>query len=166
MTAAEIIAEPLTPGTFFAFGDVLEAKGGPTMMINDGRCGRFHDICRLSFEGGNAGISLFRSEASRMPYKLTLMERHPVGSQTFIPITAAPYIVVVANDDGGRPVEPRAFFSRADQGVNYLKNVWHAPLIALEEGAVFAVIDRIGPDDNLQEHRMEHPVYVIDCEPF
>ena len=167
MTALDLMVEPLTPEAFRPFGDVLEADGEATMIINDGRCGRFHDIGRLSFEGGKAGISLFRSEASSLPYELILMERHPVGSQAFIPMTASPFLVVVAENDGNRPAELRAFITRADQGVNYLQNIWHAPLIALEESAVFAVVDRIGPGDNLQEHRMERAVYVIDstCPP-
>jgi len=161
MNAVEIKAEPLTKESFLPFGDVLEVEGAPSMKINDGRCDRFHDICRLSFEEGNAGISLFRSEASPMPYELTLFERHPVGSQAFIPMTSAPYLIVVAGDDNGQPAQPSAFMARGDQGVNYLKNVWHAPLIALQAGAVFAVVDRIGPGDNLQEHRMGRPFYVM-----
>ncbi len=159
-TLLEIAARPLTASAFQPFGDVIEADGDPTMIINQGRCGRFHDLARLSFDGGDAGISIFKYTTSAMPYERTLMERHPIGSQAFLPLSGAPYLVVVAPDADGRPEQPQAFLARADQGINYLKNTWHAPLIALEDNAVFAVIDRIGVGENLQEIEMETP-YVV-----
>ena len=155
-----IHAVPLTEDAFRPFGDVIAASGTADMMINGGRCERFHNRARLEFSDGKAGISLFRSNASALPYTLTLMERHPIGSQAFIPMGAIPYLVVVAEDDGGKPGRLHAFLAGPDQGVNYLANTWHAPLIALEDGALFAVVDRIGTGNNLQEVTLSSPVHV------
>ena len=159
-----IVARPLTADAFRPFGDVIEARGTADMIINDGRCGRFHDLARLTMDGGKAGISIFCSEASSLPYDVTLLERHPLGSQAFIPMVAVPFLVVVAADDGGRPGAVQAFITAPGQGVNYLANTWHAPLIALEANCPFAVIDRIGPGDNLQEARLGTPVKVTAAE--
>ena len=153
-------AVPLTEDAFRPFGDVIATSGTADMMINGGRCERFHNKARLDFTDGKAGISLFRSNASALPYTLTLMERHPIGSQAFIPMGTAPYLVVVAEDDDGKPGRLHAFLAGADQGVNYLANTWHAPLIALEDAALFAVIDRIGTGINLQEVTLPSPIRV------
>lgn len=155
-----IEATPLNADAFRPFGDVIEATGTADMTINEGRCERFHNKARLAFEEGQAGISLFRSDAITVPYELTLMERHPIGSQAFIPMGASPYLVVVAEDDDGKPGTLHAFIATADQGVNYLANTWHAPLLALEDNALFTVVDRIGGGNNLQEATLPQPVRV------
>jgi ureidoglycolate lyase len=161
MSAQGIIAEPLTADAFRPFGDVIEAAGDADMMINGGRCERFHNLARLSYDGGTAGVSLFRTRAVDVPCTVALMERHPLGSQTFMPMSAAPFLVVVAPDDAGKPGQPRAFLTRPHQGVSYLENVWHAPLLALEDGAIFTVIDRIGGGKNLEEYTLPAPLTVI-----
>ena len=165
MTAASITAAPLTAEAFRPFGDVIAPDGAPDMMINGGRCERFHDLAQLSFEGGRAGISIFRSDASPLPYVLELMERHPVGSQAFLPMSASPYLVVVATDDAGKPGALHAFLAGPGQGVNYRAGTWHAPLIALEAAQPFAVVDRIGDrfsdGGNLEEFSLPEPVTVV-----
>lgn len=161
MSERSVTAVALTADAFRPFGDVIETAEDADMMINDGRCERFHDLARLTFDGGEAGISLFRTDAISLPFTMDLMERHPLGSQAFIPMSAQPFLVVVAPDDAGRPGTPHAFITNAGQGVNYLNNVWHAPLLALEDGAVFAVVDRIGGGGNLEEFRLATPVTVL-----
>ncbi|MEC9346888.1 MAG: ureidoglycolate lyase [Pseudomonadota bacterium] len=161
MAPASIIARPLEPEAFRPFGDVIDTHRPADYRINGGRCERFHDMARLAFANdGQAGISLFRSDASAVPYRLELMERHPVGSQAFLPLTGSAYLVVVAEDAGGRPGTLHAFLAGPHQGVNYLANTWHAPLIALSDGAVFAVVDRIGAGPNLEEATLPEPVLV------
>ena len=158
---ATVAAAPLSAEAFRPYGDVIEAAGAADMMINGGRCARYHDRARLSFEdGGRAGVSLFRTRAVDVPCTVALMERHPLGSQTFMPMSAAPFLVVVAPDDAGKPGQPRAFLTRPHQGVSYLENVWHAPLLALEDGAIFTVIDRIGGGNNLEEYTLPAPFTV------
>ena len=151
--------ETLTPALFAPFGDVLEAVGPADRLINGGLCGRFHDLARLDFRDGRAGISIFSAEPRTIPYELGMMERHPLGSQAFLPMVLHPFLVVVAEDEGGRPGTPRAFLTTPGQGVNYHRNVWHGVLTPLHEPGLFAVIDRIGPNDaaNLEEHHFAEP---------
>lgn len=144
--------EPLSHEAFAPFGDVLEAEGVPDRLINRGLCGRWHDRARLDFGDGRAGISLFRAEPRSLPHGLDLVERHPDGSQAFVPMTPDPFLVIVAPDEGGRPGRPRAFRTAPGQGVNYLRGTWHGVLTPLAAPGLFAVIDRIGPGANLEEH--------------
>lgn len=160
MSGPTLTAAPLTEEAFRPFGDLISATGTPDMMINGGRCGRFHDLARLSFGTGQAGISIFRTNAVTIPCRVELVERHPVGSQAFLPMTVGPWLVVVAEDVDGQPGPLHAFMAAPEQGVNYLAGTWHAPLLALRDGAVFAVVDRIGSGDNLQECRLPEPVTV------
>lgn len=164
MQPIEIKLEPLNAETFRPFGDVLEAGQNPDMIINAGKCGRFHDLARLDFTegGGQAGISIFRSEARNLPYSLDLVERHPLGSQAFMPMSADPFMVLVAPDEDGKPGLPRAFLSRPLQGVNYLRDTWHGVLAPLTDAAEFIVIDRIGPGDNLVEYELDTPYLIVE----
>jgi ureidoglycolate lyase len=152
--------EPLTRAEFAPFGEVLEASGDPDRIINQGLCGRFHDLATLDMIDGRAGLSLFRSEARVLPYRLEMVERHPMGSQAFLPMTPDPFLVIVAPDEGGKPGRPRAFRTAPGQGVNYARNAWHGVLTPLIAQGLFAVVDRIGPGDNLEEHWFETPYTV------
>ena len=161
-----IEVEPLTPVAFEPFGDVIEARAEPTQIINQGRCGRHHDLARLDFSNGSAGISLFRSEPATLPYRLDLLERHPLGSQAFLPLSGRPFLITVAPDADGAPATPRAFITAPGQGVNLLRNVWHGVLTPLDASADFAVIDRIAPAEeqpgrNLEEHVLRERVRII-----
>lgn len=159
MSDRKIVLQPLTAEAFAPFGDVLESVGEPDKIINAGLCGRFHDLANLAFTGedARAGISLFRSKARTLPHTLDLMERHPLGSQAFLPMSADPFMVIVAPDDGGKPGAPLAFLTRPGQGVNYRRNVWHGVLTPLIDNALFAVVDRIGTGNNLEEHSFGEP---------
>jgi ureidoglycolate lyase len=156
-----IKAQPLTAEAFAPYGDVLDASGAPDKIINMGKCGRFHDRAQLDFADGTAGISIFKGETETLPLTLALVERHPEGSQAFIPMSADPFLVVVATDDNGTPTDPRAFITAPGQGINFHRGTWHGVLTPLAEPGLFAVIDRIGGGSNLQEHRFEQ-VYSIE----
>jgi ureidoglycolate lyase len=152
-----LIVEPLTSAAFAPFGDVLDVAGDPDKIINQGMCGRYHDRAVLDFADGRAGISLFMAQPRSFPIMLDMMERHPDGSQAFIPMSMDPFIVVVAADAGGQPGQPRAFITAAGQGVNYHRNTWHGVLTPLHAPGLFTVVDRIGEGPNLQEHMFETP---------
>ena len=158
-----VTVQPLTARAFAPFGDVLDCKGAPDKIINQGKCGRFHDRAQLHFENGRAGISLFRAEPRSLPYTLEMMERHPQGSQAFIPMHMSPFLVVVAQNVDNRPSNPLAFVTRAGQGINFFQNVWHGVLTPLAEPGLFAVVDRIGPGDNLEEHWFDTPVQIVEA---
>lgn len=155
-----LVARPLTSAAFRPYGDVLDADGPPDRLINDGRCGRYHDRARLDFGDGRAGISLFDGAPRPMPHVVDLVERHPEGSQAFLPLTGAPMLIVVAEDDGGRPAAFRAFLSGPGQGANLLRGIWHGVLCPVGGPGVYAVIDRIGPGPNLEEAQLDPPLTV------
>lgn len=158
----EIRTEPLTAEVFAPFGDMLELRETPDKMINAGMCGRHHDLARLDFGAdGRAGISLFDATPRSLPYRLDLLERHPEGSQAFIPMTEHPFLVIVAPDAGGRPGTPRAFLTAPHQGVNFHKATWHGVLTPLFSPGLFAVVDRIGESANLEEVFLDPPWVVV-----
>ena len=152
MSDREIIAQPLTHEAFAPFGDVLDFSAPADMMINQGLCARHHNLAALKFNSGQAGISLFNATPRSLPYELDMMERHPLGSQAFLPMTENPFLVIVAKDDNGKPDTPQAFITAPSMGVNYHANIWHGVLTPLSSPGHFAVIDRIGSGENLQEY--------------
>ena len=158
----QITTEPLTATAFAPFGDLLDCAGDPDKLINQGLCGRYHDRASLDFADGRAGISLFKAELRSLPYMLDLLERHPLGSQAFVPMSHDPFLVIVALDEDGAPGTPRAFLTQAGQAINFHRNTWHGVLTPLSGTGLFAVIDRIGDGTNLQEHWLDNPFEVID----
>ena len=160
-----IRAEPLSAAAFAAFGDVLDASGDPDRLINEGLCGRFHDRARLDFGSGRAGISIFDAVPRRLPYAFSLVERHPEGSQAFLPMTLHPFLVIVAPDADGRPGRPRAFLTAPGQGINLLRGTWHGVLTPLAAPGLFAAVDRIGAGANLEEFRYDAAWRVIGDGP-
>lgn len=142
-------AEPLTASAFARFGDVLDASGD-FRLINAGLCKRHHDRARLEVGDARAGISIFNAEPRALPYSFDLIERHPEGSQAFIPMTQHPFLVIVAEDPSAKP---RAFLTNGAQGINLHRGSWHGVLTPLQAPGLFAVVDRIGPTPNLEEYR-------------
>jgi len=149
-----LVIEPLTHAAFAPFGDVIEASDAVKHFpINAGNTERFHDLANLDAgEDGRVIVSIFRGLPRELPFTVPMMERHPKGSQAFVPLSGRHYLVVVA-----RPGEPptasdlRCFLATAEQGVNYAKGVWHHPLMALDAVSDFLVIDRSGPGNNCDE---------------
>ena len=149
-----IYTEPLTAEAFAAFGDVLEVAGAPDKLINRGLCGRYHDRATLDFSDGRAGVSLFHGEPRALPYSLDLIERHPEGSQAFIPMTQEPFLILVAPSPGDTP---RAFLTTPGQAINFHRGTWHGVLTPLAAPGLFAVIDRVGEGANLEEVWLDPP---------
>jgi len=152
-----IFPQPLTIAAFAPFGDVLDAVGTPDRMINAGLCARFHDRARIDIAEGRAGLSVFHAVARSLPYAFDLVERHPLGSQAFLPMTQAPFLVIVAPDENGTPGTPRAFLTNGAQGINLHRGTWHGVLTPLQAPGLFAVLDRIGEGANLEEYRYPKP---------
>lgn len=155
-----IIAAPLTAEAFAPFGDVLDTGGAPDKIINQGLCGRYHDRARFDFVDGRAGLSLFKAEPREMPLALHMVERHPEGSQAFIPMSMDPFLVIVAPDEGGIPGRPLAFVTAPGQAINFHRGTWHGVLTPLHAPGLFAVVDRIGEGVNLLEHWFDAPYTV------
>lgn len=109
---------------------------------------------------GRPAISLFRAKPlDRLD--LTMMERHPLGSQAFMPLSGRPYLVVVAPPGPLEPAAIQAFLAAPSQGVNYAPGVWHHALLALEAVSDFLVVDRAGPEENCDEVVLEEAVRVL-----
>lgn len=158
----QIEAQKITQAAFAPFGDLIGASDAtPDMLINQGYCERFHDLAKLDVSEGRLGISLFQSHSFLPPFGVKLMERHPLGSQAFLPLNGQPYLVIVAEDRDGRPDGVRAFAVAGDQVVNIHRNIWHGVLTPIGQGpALYAVVDRIGEGSNLQEHWFDTPVEI------
>ena len=156
-----LIPRALTAEAFAPFGDVIELRDAPDKIINQGLCGRHHDLAALDFGDGRAGISLFDAKPRTLPYRLDLVERHPDGSQAFIPMSQTSFLVIVAPDNKGTPDTPLAFLTSPGQGINLHRGTWHGVLTPLQAPGLFAVIDRIGDGPNLEEFRFEQPYTVV-----
>jgi len=151
----------LTADAFAAYGDIIEARDAPTRMINQGMCGRHHDLASLDFSDGRAGISLFDAKARGLPHLVDMVERHPDGSQAFVPLDGVPFLVVVADDAGGVPVNLKAFLTAPGQSINLYRGVWHGVLAPIGAPGKYIVVDRIGEGPNLEEHWFDDP-FVVD----
>ena len=152
-----ITLEPLTYEAFAPFGDVIEASGNPSFMINAGKCGRFHDLAKLEFGTGSAGVSLADATGYSLPLSLNMIERHPLGCQMFMPLNDSPFMVVVSE---GPEATPRAFITNGKQGVNYHCGTWHGVLTPLVDSQPFLIVDRIGEGNNLEEHFFKTPFLI------
>ena len=159
----ELTAQPLTALAFAPFGDVLElADSSPDKIINQGMCGRHHNRATLDFTDGQAGLSLFDSKPRQLPYVVELVERHPEGSQAFVPLNGVPMLVIVAEDLGDRPGQVHAFLSQPGQAINLHRGTWHGVLAPYQAQGQYIVIDRIGDGANLEEHWFEDPWVVTN----
>jgi ureidoglycolate lyase len=160
----KLTIEPLTRAAFEPFGDVIELEGAKQIPINLGTTIRFHDLARIDVEdeGGRAIVNLFRGQPRLLPFEVKMMERHPLGSQAFLPLNDKPYLVVVAPAGELDRSAVRAFVTHGWQGVNYAKGVWHHPLLALDEVSDFIVVDRSGGGVNLNEQDLDESLWLMD----
>ena len=155
----QITAEPITAEAFAPYGEVIECAAAPDKLINDGLCERFHNRATLDVADRSLGLSLFKAELRSLPHRLTLLERHPLGSQAFVPMSMDGFLVIVA-EPGDTPGPIKAFLTKPGQAINYHKNTWHGVLTPLSGSGLFAVIDYVGERPNLDEHKLPEPVMI------
>jgi ureidoglycolate lyase len=150
--------EPLTKAAFAPFGDVVETDGALPVEINQGFARRFDALAGIDVttNGAPVNISLFDAMPRPQPIAIRLMERHPLGTQLFMPLQDRPWLVVVCGDPQDT-ASYRAFTATGRQGVNYARNVWHHPLLVVGEGERFLVVDRTGAD-NLEKVWLDPPL--------
>ncbi len=151
---------PLTRERFMPYGEVIEASQMRSSGMNDGHFDRFDDLCDVDIDDGNVAVSIVCSRtASVLPHRIDMVERHPLGSQAFVPLSPCKMIIVVAPPaESVDPEDLRAFETNGRQGINYRKGTWHMPLIAFEAGQRFLVIDRADDGPNCDEHTLDEPV--------
>ena len=145
--------QPLTKDAFFPFGEVIACQDNDFFHINDAHTERYHALVQTTVKGkARTGISIFRNiKMTTIPFEISMLERHPIGSQAFIPMQGQKFLVIVApNLNTNEPdiSQLKAFITNGSQGVNYRVGTWHHPLLTLESPSDFAVIDRIGSGHN------------------
>lgn len=151
----------LSSEAFAEFGAVIDRDADcERFAINEGRTQRHHALARVdcAMQDGQAALSLFRAQPVDADFTLKSMERHPLGSQAFIPLGTQSYAIVVAPP--GELDESRicGFLAHAQQSVSYHRGTWHHYLLALNEPSDFVVVDRIGPGNNCDELTLETPL--------
>jgi len=161
--------EPLTAAAFQPFGNVIDVASAPrSFTINEGYAERYDDLAHIDVapEGGRPRVSIFRAVPRQLPLALTVIERHPLGSQAFMPLSSRRYLVVVCQGTDAPDLQTlRCFMAQAGQGVNYTRGTWHHPLLALEATSDFLVLDRQGPGENCDEVRLPEASIWIDVPP-
>ncbi|MGI2031424.1 ureidoglycolate lyase [Rhizobium panacihumi] len=157
---------PLTKHDFARFGDVIEADPSRMRLINNGTTERYHALAEPVVIGAPERLifNIFRGQPRKFPYAVDMMERHPFGSQSFVPMSGRPFLMAVSDDEDGRPGKPQVFLAGAHQGVNYFANTWHHPLMALDDVSDFLVVDRDNTAENLEEFFFETPYRIEEPE--
>ncbi|TXN22717.1 ureidoglycolate lyase [Methylobacterium sp. WL9] len=159
MSDRHITAQALTVEAFAPFGTVIDKAAVDPRPMNAGKARRFHDLAEVQVRGEDSRvvIGLVEAQAYPMPLSLSLVERHPLGAQAFVPLNTAPFLVVVCPDEGGKPGRPQAFVTAPGQGISYAIGTWHGVLTPFGAPQDFWVVDRGGPGVNLEEYVFDAP---------
>jgi len=155
---------PLTRERFLPYGNVIEAAAAHRAPMNESRFERFDNLCDVAMDtAGRVAVSIARCRvATALPYRVDMVERHPLGSQAFVPLAPTRFVVVVAPPaEAVEAADLQAFVTNGRQGVNYYRGTWHMPLIALEAGQEFLVIDRAGDAPNCDQHVLDEPLLLL-----
>ena len=150
--------QPLEQASFAQFGQVIECEGHSAISVNNGMGQRFNDLATVDTktDDGHTLISLFTSKQYSLPHRVQFVERHPLGSQAFMPLSADPFLVVVTlpgEDVDGANLQ--AFVSNGRQGISYNRGVWHHVLLTPFAEMTFLCIDRGGQGDNCEERWLD-----------
>lgn len=153
-------AEPLTPEAFQPFGEVIQTAGHTPVLINEGNTEKFADLARLfAGEGGRMAVHVYRSQAVLHPVTVRMLERHPLGSQAFIPLHPRPFPVLVAPARAIPDVSAiRLFLTDGSQGFNLRPGTWHHYQVSLGKVSDYLVIDRLGPGANCEEYQLQEAI--------
>lgn len=148
----------LTQEKFVNYGKVIQTHGNDFVVINKGFANKYHNLCNLECneKGGIASLHIYEGKQRTFPLKIDMLEKHPHFTQTFIPRSTEPFLIVVATGDDKPDLSTlNVFISNGNQGVHYDKGIWHFPLIALKQDELFIVIDR----NDLQKDENK----LVDC---
>ena len=155
----ETIIKPIkiTKENFSDFGDVISSENIKPIDINAGYAKRFDDLANINTlkDEGKTIVSIFSARKRSLPMKIDMMEKHPLGSQAFMPMIETTFLAFVA-PPGDLPEisKIKSFIIPPKKGINYKPGVWHFPLISTED-TDFLVIDRKGSGDNLIIHNFD-----------
>ena len=159
-----ISIEQLDINIFSRFGHIIQKKNALEFRsINQGTTTRYHNISKLNLESnnGNSSISVFSGSPRDLPIEIKIMEKHPIASQSFLPIQDYDWLIVVCEEKNELPdlSTLRCFHVDGDTGITYNKNIWHHPLL-VKKKQDFWVVDRINDQEsssiNLKEHHFNN----------
>lgn len=154
----KITPKPLTASAFEPYGQIIEATGLTPESINAGTSESFTNLASIDVvdEGGSLSVNIYNASPRELPFEIEMVERHPLGSQAFIPMAGQRFVVLVSVAQENPEIESlKAFVSNGSQGINLAKGVWHHPFLALD-GGLFLVLDRKGDDENCEEFHFDH----------
>ena len=155
--------KPLTGEAFAPFGEVIQKQGHYPEEINYGQTRKYARLAGIDTtdEGGEAAVHIYRSRPVSLPFRIEVMENHPLGSQAFMPLHKQPFLVVVAPAADRLEFKSiQGFFTNGEQGVNIHKGVWHHYQLSLDEISDYLVIDRSGPGNNRIEQHLEKALFI------
>ena len=159
---------PISKENFSEFGDMISTKNIEPLEINNGYAKRFDGIANLNTtkDNGEATISIFSALKRNFPMKIDMMEKHPLGSQAFIPMKETTFLVLVAPSSNKLLIEKiQSFIVSPGIGINYKAGTWHFPLISTEN-MNFLVVDRKGPGENLIIENLNKHKLILDYKPI
>jgi ureidoglycolate lyase len=166
-----LLPKRLTPSAFSSFGEVLFFDPDRSRLVNDGRALRFDTDTRFDHASpdGEPVLAVYRASGGPLPMRLLTFERHPLSSQTFVALSAERFLIVVAPDDrAGLPDLERAeaFVGHRNEGVNYARNLWHAPIAAIgADGDFLMLMWESGSADDCVFHHLQEPLAVGSTQP-
>ena len=162
-----ISPKPINKSNFSEFGEVITTEDIKPVKINNGYAERFDGIANLDtkHENGETTISIFSALKRNFPMRIDMMEKHPIGSQAFIPMKETTFLVLVA-PKGDKPVieKVQSFIVAPGIGINYKVGIWHFPLISTED-MNFLVVDRKGSGENLVIEDLNNYELILDYKP-
>ena len=163
MKTLRLKLKPLTAEGFAPFGEVIQKQGHYPQDINYGRTRKYSELARIDVndEQGSPAVHIYRSRPVSLPFRIEIMEYHPLGSQAFIPLQQHQFPIVVAPPSEKLQIESiQAFLSNGAQGINLNKGVWHHYLLSLADISDFLVIDRSGPGKHTVEQHLDQNLFI------
>ena len=163
MTGRIIKPKPITKENFKKFGDMITTADIKPIEINNGYAKRYDGIANLNTkkDNGESTISIFSALKGSFPMKVDMMEKHPLGSQAFIPMKETTFLVFVApKGDAPEISKIKSFIIPPKIGINYKPGIWHFPLISTED-TDFLVLDRKGSGENLIIHQFKEEEIIL-----
>ena len=164
----ETIIKPIkiTKANFATYGDLISSDDVKPMNINDGYAKRFNNLANIntSKDEGITIVSIFSALKRSFPMEINMMEKHPLGSQAFIPMKETIFLSLVS-PPGDTPVinKIQSFIIPPKMGINYKPGIWHFPLISTED-TDFLVIDRKGSGNNIITHKFDNEKIILKYE--
>ena len=162
----EIIIKPteITRENFALYGDLISSDAIKPIDINEGYAKRFDNLAKIntSKDKGETVLSIFSALKRSFPMRIDMMEKHPLGSQAFVPMKETIFLSFVAPPGDAPEINKiRSFIIPPKMGINYKPGIWHFPLISTED-VNFLVIDRKGKGENLIIHKFEKEKIILN----